>query len=137
MKAKFEYKKSYCQRLIDHMAKGLSFISFAGEVGVTKSILNDWLIEYPDFKEAKEIGEMKSLLKWEKIGISGTTGALKGFSAKTWQLQMTNYFAESWQEKKKIEHSGPEGEQLKIQFIIPDNGRGDNPFVNSDNLKDN
>ena len=129
MKNKYEYKKAYCQKLIDHMAKGLSFISFAGEISVPRKVLEDWLITYPDFKEAKSIGDMKSLLKWEKIGISGTTGALKGFSAKTFQLQMTNYFPEEWQEKKKIEHSGPEGEQLKIQFIIPDNGRGDNPYT--------
>lgn len=65
------YKREYCDLLIKHMAKGLSFESFAGRVGVSRRVLYDWLDSHEEFLHAKEIGIEKSLLKWEIAGVRG------------------------------------------------------------------
>ena len=56
MGAPTKYKPEYCQQVIDHMTRGLSFESFAGFLGVTKSTIYNWLEEHKDFLDSKEIG---------------------------------------------------------------------------------
>lgn len=65
------YSKAFCEKLINHMAKGLSFESFAGAISVSRRVLYDWEIKYPEFLHAKEIGTEKSRIFWEKAGIQG------------------------------------------------------------------
>ncbi len=47
-----EYKPEYCERLLAHMAQGLSFEGFAGEVRVSFQTLYSWRDKYPAFLEA-------------------------------------------------------------------------------------
>lgn len=58
----------YCEKLINHMAEGYSFESFAGLVGVSRRTIYNWEA-HPKFKEAKEIGFEKCRLFWERLGI--------------------------------------------------------------------
>lgn len=66
-----KYDPKFCDVLIEHMSKGLSYESFAGAIGVSKQTLYTWESEYPEFLDAKEIGLGKSLLYWEQSGIKG------------------------------------------------------------------
>lgn len=53
------YKPEYCQKLIDHMATGHSFVSFAGTINVGKRTIYEWVEKHPEFAAAKQIAKSK------------------------------------------------------------------------------
>lgn len=87
---RLEYRPEYCQKLIDHMEQGLSMESFAGSIGVSRSVLYKWVKEHEAFKMAKEIGQSKMLLMMEKIGMNGALGKIKNYNNSTWCFKMKN-----------------------------------------------
>lgn len=95
-----KYKKTYCKRLITWMSKGLSFESFAGELGVARSSIYEWEKNFEEFSDAKEIGSAKSQALWEKMGIAGASGKLPGFQNGAWVFNMKNRFL--WSNKQEI-----------------------------------
>ncbi len=48
-----KYKPEYCQMLIEHGKKGLSFDSFAGAIGISRETLFDWARDITEFSDAK------------------------------------------------------------------------------------
>lgn len=74
------------------MKKGLSVESFAATIGVTKPTLYNWMKTHKEFKRAKEEGTELSRIFWEKMGIAGMSGQIKGFNAALWIFNMRNRF---------------------------------------------
>ena len=99
-----EYKPEYCQQLIDHMAEGFSFESFAGLLGVSKQTIYNWLEHFPEFVDAKKAGFEASRLTWEKIGKKIADEG--SGNATAFIFNMKNRFREDWNDKQQIEHSG-------------------------------
>lgn len=60
--------------LIDHMATGQSFTTFAAVLNVGKRTMYDWCDNFPEFKEAKEIGQAKAQQFMEKRLIAKISG---------------------------------------------------------------
>ena len=100
------------QRLVKHMEEGFSFESFAGVMGCSRACIYKWIDKYPEFKEAREIGSVKSQLMWEKAGIDGLYqgGKDNPFNATVWVFNMKNRFG--WRDKQEM--TGKDGESLKI-----------------------
>lgn len=115
-----KYKKEYCEKLIEHIASGLSFESFAGVVSVTRDCLYKWTEKYPEFLYSKRIAEAKGLLFWEKIGRAGTLGQLDKITGKSggkfnhisWIFLMKNRFG--WRDHVQVSESNS-GEVKKIE----------------------
>lgn len=84
------YKPEYCEKLIEHMAEGLSYEAFAGAVRVSVDTLYQWEKDQPDFSEAKKIGVGVSRIFWEKMGIAGVHAEV--FNASVWIFNMKNRF---------------------------------------------
>lgn len=63
------YRPEYDKMLIAHMATGLSFETFAGEVGVCRETLYSWAKANASFHNAKERGKAACQLFWEKVGL--------------------------------------------------------------------
>lgn len=104
-----KYKPEYCQMLIEHMAQGLSFMSFAAKIDTTSVRLYDWVKRFPDFRYAKEVGTQKSLMFWEKLGVNNIIsesqspgGWSRSLNSAVYRLQMANRFG--WRDK--VDHSG-------------------------------
>lgn len=95
-----KYKKKYCEMLIEHMAKGLSYESFAGKIEVSRDTLYEWEKEHKDFSDSKKIGLGKGLLKMEEFGIEGMTGGIKDFKPNIWIFKMKN--KHGWRDKTEI-----------------------------------
>ncbi len=112
-----EFKPEYCEQLIDHMAGGLSFESFAGTIRKCAKTLYNWLENHPEFLHAKEVGVEASRLWWEKTGrdhivtISessrdsegGSFSSSKSLNGTVWSLNMRNRFHKEWREKQPDE----------------------------------
>lgn len=99
-----KYKKAFCEQLIDHMSKGLSYESFAATLRVTRDCLYKWEKRHPDFFYAKKVGAELKLLFFEKMGLHGMTGKLKGFNASTYIFTMKNQCG--WSDKVETDVSG-------------------------------
>lgn len=100
-----KYLPEYNQRLIDHMAQGFSFETFAATIDCASSTLYVWEKEYPGFLEAKGIAFDKCMFFWEKKGMDLVDGKVKG-SAPAWIYSMKCRFPGQWTEKKEIQLSG-------------------------------
>ncbi len=88
----YKYDAAFCEQLVEHMGQGLSFVSFAGKINVAASTINDWISRYPEFGDAKAKGEVKCLEFWEKVGIKGMVGQIKGFMPAVWIFSMKARF---------------------------------------------
>lgn len=62
-----KYNPEYCQMLIDHLASGLMYESFAGVLGISIDTLYEWEKRHAEFSEAKRVGWPKGYLQWDKI----------------------------------------------------------------------
>jgi hypothetical protein len=106
-----DFKEEYCQMLIEHMATGLSFESFAGLIGTCKQTLYTWTQNYPQFLDAKYKAFSECQLFWEKKGLEGLfteseydpqtkTNKTKAINDRIWRINMYNRFG--WSDKKEI-----------------------------------
>lgn len=83
MGRKPRYKKKFCKMLIDHMSNGNSFRTFSLKAGVTRKTLYEWANKYPEFADAKAIGEDGCLAFFEKILVAKMSGQdIKKFDPK-------------------------------------------------------
>ena len=74
------YKPEFCDEVIKHMSEGNSFWSFGTKVkprGVSLQTLDNWTKQYPDFLEAKKIGEVFLLQFDEDLNKAGSAGQLE------------------------------------------------------------
>lgn len=113
-----KYKKEYCEMLVNHMAKGLSFESFGGEIDVWKEALYNWVKRYPEFSNAKDRGHLKGLLFMEKIGQAATMGKIPGFNYRPWLMKMKNSFGY----KDRLDITSEDEKVETVTIYLPDNG---------------
>ena len=92
-----KYKRKFRQIAYDLLSKGYSKEAVAGQIGVSKQCLYEWVQEYEDFGDAVARGEAASCLFWEDLGLRGVQGQVKGFNATSWMFNMKNRF--NWSEK--------------------------------------
>lgn len=108
-----KYTPEYCEQLIEHMAGGLSYESFAGLLRVSKQTLYTWEKQYPDFLDAKEVGVEACRLHWEKLGVeyavtkseSESDGEFRSSKSESlnstvWSLNMRNRFPKEWRDRQ-------------------------------------
>ena len=103
-----KYHPDFCQLVIQHMAGGFSFESFAGVIGVCKKTLYNWRDENPDFLHAGKTGKELSRLYWESLGNTISRSPTNFFNGTVFKFNMTNRFSEDWKNRvdQKTEHSG-------------------------------
>lgn len=99
------YRSSYSPMLVEWMARGNSIESFAVNLGVTLDMMQTWVDNYPDFKRAKEIGELAELSYWEKLSKLMAEGVIKGNATIT-AMVMKSRFSEKYMDKQQLEHTG-------------------------------
>lgn len=127
------YEERFCEMLIDHMAQGFSYESFAGLVGVSKQTIYDWEKANPQFLYSKKIGVEKSRLFWETQGIegiyttetfeqdeNGSRSTKKALNSSVWIFNMKNRFKDEWREKQETELSGSVGSVIMPKPIDED-----------------
>lgn len=100
-----KYKPEYCAEVVKHMTDGSSLTSFAAEIDVARSTINEWMGEHPEFSEACARAKAKCAAWWEKTNrLLAATGQGNAGACK---LGLTNMAADDWREK--IDHSSSDG----------------------------
>jgi transposase len=111
-----KYKPEYCERLLEHMSAGLSYESFAGEIGVSKQTIYDWEDAQKEFKEAKTIAFEKCRLWWEKAArdhLLNEEGA-PSLNSTIWIFNMKNRFPAEWRDRSEMKHDGAVTSTIKV-----------------------
>lgn len=124
-----KFKPAYSNMLIEHLAEGASIASFAAEIGVARSTINQWAEDHPEFSEALKIAKAKCAAWWEKrlrtIAVAG--GGPGAATAVIFGLK--NMASDDWRDKQEHELTGKDGKDLPAPvtpvtiFQLPDNGR--------------
>lgn len=106
---KSKYKPEFDQMLIDHMASGLSYLSFAGEIGVCEDTLFEWEKHHASFSESKRLAFAKNRIWWEKIGNAHIThtedrfGSTPKLNSTVFIFNMKNRFPKEWRDRQEVE----------------------------------
>lgn len=108
-----EYRPEFCDKVVEIMAGGLSLTAFAGEIGVSRFTLGEWMKAHPEFAAAVERGKAKRAKALEEVLLKAETGAK--VAAHVFALKTAE--KEEWSEVDEVRPSNP--------FMLPDNGRGD------------
>lgn len=95
-----KYKEEYCEQLISHMSEGKAIESFCGGISISKPTFYSWCDKFPEFLNAKKIGEMKSFAWWELQAMTYMHLPHQGgsFNVACWIFNMRNRFG--WRDKQ-------------------------------------
>jgi transcriptional regulator with XRE-family HTH domain len=97
-----KYDPSLCDALIACMSKGFSLTAFAGEIGVSRSTINNWMGEHPEFLEATKNGQAARTRILEATLLAAETGPK--VTAHIFALK--NASPEEWRDKHEVQQSG-------------------------------
>lgn len=104
-----KYDPAFCEALIDHMNEGASIASFAAEIGVARSTINQWAEDHEDFSEALKVAKAKCAAWWEaRLRNIAVMGGGPG-SATAVIFGLKNMAAEDWREKQEVDHTSSDG----------------------------
>ena len=96
-----KYKPEYCQLLIEHMSKGMSFRSFAGSISCGIRTIYDWCDRHPEFKEAKEVAQGKCETFYTNLGLDLATGVIEKGNATAFVWLTKNIL--KWTDKEQTQ----------------------------------
>jgi hypothetical protein len=87
-----KYDPAFCDMVIEAMQEGFSLTGFAGQIGVSRSTIGEWMNEYPN--------------------AVGRRGGGPG-TAQIIQFMLKNNAPDEYREKVAHEHSGPGGTPIQ------------------------
>ena len=102
------YKKEMELQLVEHMAQGRSYESFAAVVGVSRQALVNWESKYPSWYAAKKLAFVKALYYWEDIALQATEPDAKR-NATMIIFSMKSKFPDLYADNVQVRHSGQVG----------------------------
>src|SRR5690348_11921447 len=98
-----KYDESYCDAVVEHCAQGASLTSFAAEIDVARSTINEWMEQHEDFSEAVKRAKAKCAAWWESKARTGLSGEVNPTLC---IFGLKNMAPDDWREKNETEHSG-------------------------------
>lgn len=115
-----KYKPEYCEAVVEHMREGASLTSFAAEIGVARSTIEEWASVHPDFSGAVKRGKAVCAAWWEKLGRNGAQGGEVNPTLVIFGLK--NMAADDWRDRKDIDHTSSDGSMSPqpVQWVIVD-----------------
>ena len=112
-----KFKPAYSNMLIEHLAEGASIASFAAEIGVARSTINQWAEDQPEFSEALKIGKAKCAAWWEaKLRMIAVAGGGPG-AATAVIFGLKNMASDDWRDKQEHELTGKDGGPIEHRSL--------------------
>ncbi len=106
------YSPAYCNEVIDCGSRGLSLTAFAGEIGVCRETISEWMRVHPEFSVACRKSQAKRTQFLEQ-GMLDREATGPMVTARRFAL--ANAAPDEWREKQTVTHdvSDPLAELLK------------------------
>ena len=113
------YEPRYCSDLVDFMGRGYSLTAFAGEIGVSRAILERWAEDHPPFSIAVERGQARRARVLEDRLLAAKGGQAVGRPNEAGQTPPPQDWRREGRGKAKpAPHVAP-----AARLDLPDNGR--------------
>lgn len=117
-----KYKPEFCDAVVEHMTTGASLTSFAAEIDVARSTINEWMEANPEFSEAVKRGKAKCAAWWERKGREGASGE-SAVNPTLVIFGLKNMAADDWRDKQEHAHTSPDGsmtpQPTRIELVAP------------------
>lgn len=113
-----KYDPVYCDMVGPFMAQGYSLTAFAGEIDVSRSTIELWTKEHPEFSGAVSRAKAKTLLSWETRARQCGDGLLGNGAAGMIAFALKNFGGDDWRDKQEVEHSGKGGGPIQTVGIV-------------------
>lgn len=116
-----KYDPAYCEAVIEHMAEGASLTAFAGDIGVARSTINQWMEDQPEFSEAVRVAKAKCAAWWERAGRMIVMGGGGPGASTLAVFGMKNMAPDDWRDKQELDHTSSDGslKPVVIEFVTP------------------
>ena len=111
-----KYDPEYCQKVIEAGNQGFSLTAFAGQIGVCRDTITEWVKVHEDFSLAVKRHAAARTLKLEGDLLSAETGPT--VTSRIFALK--NAAPAEWRDKVVNEHSGPDGSPIQTQSTVLD-----------------
>ena len=102
------FKKEYCDAVIRHMEQGASLTSFAADIDVSRSTINNWMEQHPEFLEAVKRGKARCAAWWERKGREGAAGESQ-VNPTLVIFGLKNMAPDDWRDKQEHDHRSGDG----------------------------
>jgi uncharacterized protein (DUF433 family) len=107
-------------RLIELCEEGLSFAACAGDFRISRETIYDWADKFPEFSDAKRIGEGLAVLFWERQNITLAQTGDGNATATVFGLKNRSRKGErhvpEWQDVSRQEQTGADGGPIQHNF---------------------
>ncbi len=126
------YDPAFCEQAIEFLKEGYSIAAFAGEIGVARATVYNWMEEHPAFLDAVKTGQAGAVLWWERANRGLAMGSEGNATSIIFGLK--NRASDEWRDVKATELSGPGGGAIPVQEVrrtIVDPQHPDSPDIPS------
>jgi transposase-like protein len=106
------YDADYCDDAEAFLREGYSLAALAGQLGVARSTIYEWIEHHPEFSDAVKRGQAGAVLWWEKANRTLATTGEGNATACVFGLK--NRAADEWRDKTETEHSG----QVTVNKVV-------------------
>ena len=114
-----KYEPRFCDEVEDFMRQGFSLGAFAGEIGVARSTINEWIESHPDFSEAVSRAKGRRLLHWERAALNVAQKGGGPGTATIIVFGLKNMDADGdWRDKQEHEHTGANGGPIRTESAV-------------------
>lgn len=113
-----EYDPSYCDSVVSFLRDGYSLAAYAGEIGVARSTIYEWMKDQPEFSDAVKRGQAGAALWWERLNRNFAISGEGNATAIIFGLK--NRAADDWRDKTETEHSGSVVTEIKRTVVRPE-----------------
>lgn len=116
-----KYRPEMCEQVVEWGKLGKSRAWMASELDVSKSTVQLWEAEHPDFSAAMTRAMAHAQRWWEDVGQENLiVDPGKTFSQSTWSRSMAARFPDDWREttKQETELSGKNGGPVTFAQVL-------------------
>lgn len=110
-----KYDPKYCDEMIEFMAKGYTYTSFAGHIRVSRETLDAWAREHDEFSDAKRIAQAAAEKEINTMGLLLARGKIQGNSAAWWGLAKN---VAKWSDRADLKITGDFQEKQKDHDLL-------------------
>lgn len=124
-----KYDPAYCDQVVAHAQDGASLTSFAAEIDVARSTINEWMGEHPEFSEACARAKARAASWWESRGRSIAKDGGGPGAATMVMFGMKNMGGEDWKDASQIDHRSTDGSmtppptRIIVEAATPDTAK--------------
>lgn len=102
-----DYRKEYCERVIELGKQGFSYAEMAADIGISKQTLYNWRDAHEEFFDALNIARTNSQAWWENVGRNALFA--DKFQSGVYNKRISCMFADDYTEKQAVDLASSDG----------------------------